>query len=81
MIEMRMSKQNLIDGCGIKAERRRIVFVQFPSTLEKTAINENAAKDQSSFDKFLNNNIHEVLNVCAELRPSVDISVVPTRGS
>ncbi|MCD6033759.1 MAG: hypothetical protein K0S78_5945, partial [Thermomicrobiales bacterium] len=24
-------------------------------------------------------NIHEVLKVCAELRPSVDIAVVPTR--
>jgi ketol-acid reductoisomerase len=38
-------------------------------------------KDETPFDKFLTNNIHEVLKVCAELRPSVDISVVPTRGS
>ena len=37
-------------------------------------------KDETPFDKFLTNNIHEVLKVCAELRPSVDISVVPTRG-
>ena len=29
----------------------------------------------------MTSNIHEVLKVCAELRPSVDISVVPTRGS
>jgi hypothetical protein len=38
-------------------------------------------KDGTPFDKFLTNNIHEVLKVCAELRPSVDISVVPTRGA
>ena len=38
-------------------------------------------KDETPFDKFLTSNIHEVLKVCADLRPSVDISVVPTRGS
>ena len=43
------------------------------------AIDESAAKGQTPFDKFLSNNIHEVLKVCAELRPSVDIAVVPTR--
>ena len=35
--------------------------------------------DTSLFDDFLNNSIHQVLTVCASLRPSVDISVVPTR--
>src|SRR5436190_648098 len=45
------------------------------------AIDEDAVKDDTPFDKFLTSNIHEVLKVCAELRPSVDISVVPSRGS
>ena len=45
------------------------------------AIDENAVKDDTPFDKFLKSNIHEVLKVCADLRPSVDIAVVPTRGS
>jgi ketol-acid reductoisomerase len=29
------------------------------------------------FAEFLRNDIHDVLTVCAELRPSLDISVVP----
>ncbi|WP_369721260.1 hypothetical protein AB8Z38_30070 [Bradyrhizobium sp. LLZ17] len=33
--------------------------------------------DGTPFDKFIASDIHEVLAVCAELRPSVDISVVP----
>ncbi|MBR0862328.1 hypothetical protein ACFLEY_11825 [Bradyrhizobium sp. YCK136] len=33
--------------------------------------------DNTPFDKFLASDIHEVLAVCAELRPSVDISLVP----
>jgi len=45
------------------------------------AIDESALKDDTPFDKFMKSNIHEVLKVCAELRPSVDIAVVPTRGS
>jgi ketol-acid reductoisomerase len=45
------------------------------------AIDQNAAEDNTPFDKFLTSNIHDVLKVCAEMRPSVDIAVVPTRGS
>ena len=30
------------------------------------------------FDKFVNSDIHQVLKVCSDLRPSVDISVVTT---
>ena len=44
-----------------------------------TAIDENAVKDATPFDRMLTSGIHEVLRVCAELRPSVDIAVVPTR--
>ncbi len=31
--------------------------------------------DEEQFDNFVNNDIHQVLSVCAKLRPSVDISV------
>ena len=41
------------------------------------AIGRAAMGDITPFDKFLLSDIHEVLAVCAELRPSVDISVVP----
>ena len=43
------------------------------------SIDADAVGDETPFDKFMSSNIHEVLKVCAELRPSVDISVVPTR--
>ena len=39
----------------------------------------DAVEDETPFDKFMSSNIHEVLKVCAELRPSVDIAVVPSR--
>ena len=42
-------------------------------------VDAGAVEVESPFDKFMSSNIHEVLKVCAELRPSVDISVVPTR--
>jgi ketol-acid reductoisomerase len=45
------------------------------------AVDQNTASDTAPFDAFLTNNIHEVLQVCAGLRPTVDISVVPERGS
>lgn len=32
------------------------------------------------FDDFLTSDIHEVLKICAEMRPTVDISVVPSGG-
>jgi ketol-acid reductoisomerase len=44
------------------------------------AIDQNTTSNTTPFDGFLTSNIHEVLQVCAELRPSVDISVVPARG-
>ena len=44
------------------------------------AVEADAVEDETPFDAFLSNKIHEVLKVCSELRPSVDISVVPTRS-
>jgi ketol-acid reductoisomerase len=45
------------------------------------AIDQNVTIDNTPFDRFLTSKIHDVLKVCAEMRPSVDIAVVPRRGS
>jgi ketol-acid reductoisomerase len=75
----------MVDNCSTTARLgARKWAARFDYILKQqafTAIDENAVKDETPFDKFLTNNLHEVLKVCAELRPSVDISVVPTRGS
>lgn len=41
-----------------------------------TALDKNAQVDEALFDAFVHDEIHQVLAVCAELRPPVDISVV-----
>ena len=40
-----------------------------------TALDQGNQVDEELFDNFMNNNIHQVLAVCAEMRPSVDISL------
>ncbi len=40
-----------------------------------TQLDEGTQVDEELFDDFVNNDVHQVLSVCAELRPSVDISV------
>jgi ketol-acid reductoisomerase len=40
-----------------------------------TALDRGIQVDEELFDDFVHNDIHQVLSVCAELRPSVDISV------
>ena len=40
-----------------------------------TAVDDDEVADESLFEKFKNSEIHEVLSVCAQLRPAVDISV------
>jgi ketol-acid reductoisomerase len=40
-----------------------------------TAIDNGNQVDEELLDDFVNNNIHQALAVCAELRPPVDISV------
>jgi ketol-acid reductoisomerase len=39
------------------------------------AIDDGVAGDRTLLDAFKNNRIHQVLKVCGELRPSVDIAV------
>ena len=41
-----------------------------------TALDYDLQVDEKLFDKFLTNEIHQVLSVCAKLRPTVDISVI-----
>jgi len=41
-----------------------------------TALDEGIQVDEGLFDDFMTHNIHDVLGVCSEMRPSVDISVV-----
>ncbi len=42
-----------------------------------TALDDETAQvDEEQFDNFMNSDVHQVLSVCAELRPSVDISIV-----
>lgn len=73
----------MIDNCSTTARLgARKWAARFDYILKQQAfpaIDESAAKGATPFDTFLSSNIHEVLKVCAELRPSVDIAVVPTR--
>lgn len=41
-----------------------------------TALDQGNQVDEELFDHFVHSDIHQVLTVCAKLRPSVDISVV-----
>jgi ketol-acid reductoisomerase len=40
-----------------------------------TALDEGAQVDEERFDNFVRSDIHQVLAVCAKLRPSVDIAI------
>jgi len=71
----------MVDNCSTTARLgARKWASRFDYILKQQAfpsIDKGAASDSVPFDEFLTNNIHDVLTVCAELRPSVDISVVP----
>jgi ketol-acid reductoisomerase len=41
-----------------------------------TALDQGNQVDEELFDSFIHSDIHQVLSVCAKLRPSVDIAVV-----
>jgi ketol-acid reductoisomerase len=41
-----------------------------------TALDQDNQVDEGLFDDFVESDLHQVLSVCAELRPSVDISVM-----
>ena len=73
----------MVDNCSTTARLgARKWASRFDYILKQQAfvrLDDGETLDESLFDDFLNNSIHQVLKVCAGLRPSVDISVVPTR--
>ena len=74
----------MVDNCSttarLGARKWASRFDYILTQLAYTAIDESRVDDETPFDAFQKSNIHEVLAVCAELRPSVDIAVVPSRG-
>jgi ketol-acid reductoisomerase len=69
----------MVDNCSTTARLgSRKWAPRFDYLLTQVAyvnVDENRAGDSSLVDAFKKNIIHDVLAVCAELRPSVDISV------
>jgi ketol-acid reductoisomerase len=70
----------MIDNCSttarLGARRWAPRFDYILSQQSFTRLESDAASDEQLFAAFLNNNIHQVLEVCATLRPSVDISIM-----
>ena len=75
----------MVDNCSttarLGARKWASRFDYIVKQLAFPAIDAGAVADETPFDAFEKSNIHEVLRICAELRPSVDIAVVPTRGT
>lgn len=69
----------MIDNCsttarlGARKWAPRFDYILTQQTF--TTLDDDSQVDEVLFDGFINNNIHEVLAVCAELRPPVDIAV------
>ena len=69
----------MIDNCSttarLGARKWAPRFDYILAQLAYPTLNEKTNTDDVLFEKFLNHKIHDVLSVCAKLRPSVDISV------
>jgi ketol-acid reductoisomerase len=69
----------MIDNCSttarLGARKWAPRFDYILTQLAFTAIDNDCQVDEELIDDFVNNNIHQVLAVCADLRPPVDISV------
>ena len=74
----------MVDNCSttarLGARKWASRFDYILKQLAFTAIDEDVVSDETPFEQFEQSDIHEILRVCAELRPSVDIAVVPARG-
>ncbi len=70
----------MIDNCSTTARLgARKWAPRFDYIMEQLAfpqLNQEPKINEDLMDNFINNNIHQVLEVCGELRPSVDISVM-----
>jgi len=70
----------MVDNCsttarlGTRKWGPRFDYILMQQTY--TALDEGTQVDEELFDDFMNNDIHQVLAVCAEMRPSVDIALV-----
>ncbi len=71
---------HMIDNCSTTARlgaRRWAPRFDYNLTQQAyVAIDNNEALDDGIFDRFLSHEVHDSLETCAELRPSVDISLV-----
>ena len=69
----------MVDNCSTTARLgARKWAARFDYIIQQqafTAVDGDGSIDESLFEDFKNSDIHQVLSVCAELRPSVDISV------
>ena len=74
----------MVDNCSttarLGARKWASRFDYILTQLAYTAMDEDRVGDATPFEAFEASNIHEVLAICAELRPSVDIAVVPSRS-
>jgi ketol-acid reductoisomerase len=72
----------MVDNCSTTARLgARKWAARFDYILKQqayAALDGSDAISEDLFDKFVNSDIHQVLKVCSDLRPSVDISVVTT---
>jgi ketol-acid reductoisomerase len=70
----------MVDNCSttarLGARKWGPRFDYILTQLAFPAIDKNLPADSRLFEDFLQNDIHEILSVCAKLRPSVDIAVV-----
>ncbi|CAN5805966.1 hypothetical protein BH10CHL1_BH10CHL1_13350 [soil metagenome] len=70
----------MVDNCsttarlGTRKWAPRFDYILSQQTF--TALDQGNQVDEEQFDNFMNNNIHQVLATCAEMRPSVDIALV-----
>jgi ketol-acid reductoisomerase len=70
----------MVDNCSTTARLgSRKWAPRFGYILEQqalTALDQGTQVDEELFDSFVHSDIHQVLSVCAKLRPSVDIALV-----
>lgn len=69
----------MVDNCSMTARlgtrkwASRFDYILTQQTF--TAVDQGVQVDEELFDDFMNNNIHQMLATCAEMRPPVDIAL------
>jgi ketol-acid reductoisomerase len=71
---------HMVDNCSTTARLgARKWAARFDYIIEQqafTALNSGEPVDETPFENFKKSNVHQVMKVCSELRPAVDISVM-----